>query len=254
MSDDIGRTAVNKKVIIIIAIVGLVSFAGSFAFAWLTKPPPISQTNANVISQPASFEQSGDISELKLPQIETAAPVVADTGDRTMERSVEDKKVKNLVYELQQKMQEYNNKLQGFQKQESRLQITKDTLEKDIESLNNLRIELVSVVVGLKEQRDKLLKSRVEIAEAEKVNLAKVAATYDKMDATSASKILANMCKSQPQRVGPGGNSSNMNDAVKILYYMNERTKAKLLAELVTSEPDLAAVLCGKLKQVLEVR
>jgi len=245
---------VNKKMIIIIAIVGLVSFAGTFALAWLNKPASISQTTASVISQSASLEQNEDRSELKLPQIETAAPAVIDTSGRTMERNMTDKKVKDLVYELQQKMQEYNNKLQGFQKQESRLQITQDTVKKDIENLNNLRIELASVVVGLKEQRDKLLKSRVEIAEAERVNLAKIAATYDKMEATSAGKILTNMCKSQPQNVEPGGNSSNMNDAVKILYYMNERTKAKLLAEIVISEPELAAVLCGKLKQVVEAR
>jgi flagellar motility protein MotE (MotC chaperone) len=245
---------VNKKMIIIIAIVGFVSFAGTFAIAWLIKPASESQTTAGVISQSALLEQNKDRDELKLPQIETAASPVVGTSDRTMERSMTDKKAENLVYELKQKMQEYNNKLQSLQKQESRLQITQDTVKKDIENLNNLRIELASVVVGLKEQRDKLLKSRVEIAEAEKVNLAKIAATYDKMDATSASKILANMYKNQPQNVEPGEDSSNMNDAVKILYYMNERTKAKLLAELVTSEPELAAVLCGKLKQVVEVR
>lgn len=244
----------NKKMIIIIAIVGFVSFAGTFALAWLTKPASESQTTAGVISQSALLEQNKDRDELKLPQIETAASPVVGTSDRTMERSMTDKKAENLVYELKQKMQEYNNKLQSLQKQESRLQITQDTVKKDIENLNNLRIELASVVVGLKEQRDKLLKSRVEIAEAEKVNLAKIAATYDKMDATSASKILANMCKNQPQNVEPGEDSSNMNDAVKILYYMNERTKAKLLAELVTSEPELAAVLCGRLKQIVEVR
>ena len=244
----------NKKMIIIIAIVGLVSFAGTFALAWLTKPASISQTTPGVIDQPALIGKSEDIGELKLPQIETAASAVIGTSDRTMERDMTDKKAENLVYELQQKMQEYNNKLQSLQKQEGRLQITQDTVKKDIENLNNLRIELASVVVGLKEQRDKLLKSRVEIAEAEKVNLAKIAATYDKMDAASAGKILASMCKSQPQNVEPGEDSSNTNDAVKILYYMNERTKAKLLAELVTSEPELAAVLCGRLKQIVEVR
>jgi hypothetical protein len=33
---------------------------------------------------------------------------------------------------------------------------------------------------------------------------------------------------------------------------MTERTKAKLLAELVTSEPKLAAVLCERLKEIVE--
>ena len=45
---------------------------------------------------------------------------------------------------------------------------------------------------------------------------------------------------------------SSFDDAVKILYYMSERTKAKLLAEVATSEPALAAALCKRLKQIVE--
>jgi hypothetical protein len=33
---------------------------------------------------------------------------------------------------------------------------------------------------------------------------------------------------------------------------MTERTKAKLLAEMVNTEPQLTAVLCQKLKKVVE--
>ncbi|RKY05801.1 MAG: hypothetical protein DRP65_12605, partial [Planctomycetota bacterium] len=98
-----------------------------------------------------------------------------------------------------------------------------------------------------KEQRDKLLKLRVTIEEAEKANLISVAATYDKMDPASASKILATMSKTNRQTPGQ---DTGLDEAVKILYYMTERTKAKLLAELVSSEPALAATLCQRLKQV----
>jgi hypothetical protein len=41
---------------------------------------------------------------------------------------------------------------------------------------------------------------------------------------------------------------------VKILHYMTERTKAKLLAEMVNSEPKLTAALCERLKQIAEVK
>ena len=41
-------------------------------------------------------------------------------------------------------------------------------------------------------------------------------------------------------------------DAVKILHYMTDRTKAKVLAELSTAEPKLAAYFCQKLKQITE--
>ena len=98
--------------------------------------------------------------------------------------------------------------------------------------------------------RDKLLKTRVDIDKAEKDNLVSIAATYDKMDPISAGKILSTMCTKQSADVGEG--SSGFYDAVKILHYMTERTKAKVLAELVTSEPQLASLLCQRLKRVSE--
>jgi len=87
----------------------------------------------------------------------------------------------------------------------------------------------------------------VEIAKSEKANLMSTAATYDKMAPASASKILVSLSKMQ---TASGG--SNLDDPTKILHYMGERTRAKLLAELATSEPKLAAILCQKLKQIVE--
>jgi flagellar motility protein MotE (MotC chaperone) len=152
-------------------------------------------------------------------------------------------------------VQEYKNKLEGLAKEEQRLQMVQDMLKKDIENLNDLRVKLASMVVRLKDERDKLLKSRVEIARAEKENLQSIATAYDKMDSTAAGKILTNMCASDDggsKRRVIGGAGSNMDDAVKILYYMAEKTKAKVLAELVNSEPGLAALLCERLKRVTE--
>jgi peptidoglycan hydrolase CwlO-like protein len=164
-----------------------------------------------------------------------------------MKRAMTEKQLKSLIYDIQGKIQEYNDKLQSLAVREQRLQIAHNLIASDIEELNNLRVELASSVARLRSERDRLLKSRVEIAEAEKVNLVSIAATYDRMDAASASKILTNMSKMASDRGG-----TNLDDAVKILHYMAERTKAKVLAELVTSEPKLAAALCQRLKQIVE--
>ncbi|MFB0524968.1 MAG: hypothetical protein ACETVZ_05465 [Phycisphaerae bacterium] len=237
----------SKKLIIMIAAAGLTSFAGAFVFARLTKPSPNSQHAEP--NQPALAHQQA---ELKLPQPAVGTVAIAGASDGTMKKTMTEKQLKNLVYEVQEKNKEYTDKLRSLQTRQQRLQMAQETLKKDIENLNNLRIELASIVASLKSERDKLAKSRVEIAQAEKANLVKIAAAYDKMDAASASKILTNMCKSQAQSAGPGRADSNLDDAIKILHYMSERTKANLLAELVTSEPQLAAFLCGKLKQIEE--
>lgn len=241
----------SKKFIIITAAAGLVSFAGAFVFAWLT--------NSTQVSLPDEMEQpalAGDKSDPGLPQPQTGAIGTVAAASGPMTRAMTEQQLRNLVQDVREKMQEYSNRLQALAVRERRLQMTQDVLKEDIESLNSLRIELASAIANLKSERDKLLKSRLEIDQAEKTNLVSIAATYDKMDVSGASKILANMCGtgnlSEMQSVEAGHAGSSFDDAVKILHYMTERTKAKLLAELATSEPALAAALCQRLKQIVE--
>lgn len=226
----------GKKLIIMIAMAGLVSFAGMFAFAWLTKPAPQDQSPQVKQATPA-----GRQADLKLPQPEAFATSGVETAGSTTKKIMTEKRLKSLVCEVREKIEDYTSRLQTLETREQRLQMAHDTLKKDIEKLNNLRIDLASTVASLKSEQDKLLKSRVEIAKTEKDNLISIAATYDKMDAASASKILTNISQTQS-----GG------DAVRILHYMTERTKAKLLAQLAISEPKLAAHFCQKLKQIAE--
>ena len=228
----------NKKRIIITAAAGLVSFAGAFVFAWLTKTASASRRDE--LSQPGLAQQE---TELKLPAPQAGTMGTIGVGDNEMKKAMTEKQLKNLVYEVREKVREYNSKLEGLKVREQRLEIAHNMIKKDIEELNNLRIELVSAVASLKSERDRLLKSRVEIARAEKDNLVAIAATYDKMDATSASKILTSMSQTR---------DGSTNDAVKILHYMTDRAKAKLLAELAASEPTLAAYFCQKLKRMVE--
>lgn len=230
------------KKIMIIAAAGLVSFAGAFALAWLTKPAPVPQSDES--KQPTVAAKPW----LPLPEDGTMRPT-----DSTMRKAMTEKRLKSLVFEIRDKIQEYNNKLQALELQAQRLQVTRSALQKDIEALNNLQIELTSTVASLKQQRDELIKTRVDIDKEEKANLVSIAATYDKMEATSAGELLTNICKEKEQGSGIEEADSGLNDAVKILHYMTERTKAKVLAALVTSQPQLASLLCRKLKQVSEI-
>jgi len=237
----------SKKYIIITAVAGLVSFTGAFVFTWLTPPSQVNLPDET--GQPAL---AGDESEQGLPQPQTGA--IAASGPMT--KAMTEQQLRNLVHDVREKMQEYSNRLQALGRRERRLQVTQGVLKDDIERLKSLQIELASTIANLKSERDKLLKSRLEIDQAEKTNLVSIAATYDKMDVSGATKIMTNMCaaqnKSEIQAVEAGKASSSFDDAVKILHYMTERTKAKLLAELATSEPALAAAMCKRLKQIVE--
>jgi len=241
----------SKKKIIITAAAGLVSFAGAFAFAWFTRP--------SQVSLPEESEQAGvvgDTSGQGRQQTRIGAMGTVDAASGPMTKAMTEQQLKNLVQDVREKMQEYNNRLMALGVQERRLQVAQDVFRKDIENLNSLRIELASTIANLKSERDKLLKSRLEIDQAEKTNLISIAATYDKMDVSGASKIVTNMCGTggmgEGQAFGAGQASGSFDDAVKILHYMGERTKANLLAELAATEPSLAATLCQRLKQIVE--
>ncbi len=233
----------SKKRIIITAAVGLVSFGGAFVFAWLTKPAPESQSSRLNESMLA-----GHGTELELPQPTAGTMGAVGLGDEKTRKAMTEKQLKSLIHEVREKIRDYDDQLQGLQVREQRLQVAQEMLKKDIDELNNLRVELASAVSSLKEQQERLRKSRAEVARAEKSNLISMAAAYDKMDSASAGKILTNMSRTQDGRFG----GNNLDDAVKILHYMSERTKAKLLAELVGSEPKLTAVFCQRLKQIVE--
>lgn len=228
----------NKKLIIIVSAGGLVSFAAMFIVAWLTKPSA-NIPSTEVVQTTLATEET----ILKLPQPQVTTASAAGTIDSNMKKAMTEKQLKDLVYEVREKIQEYDSKLEGIKLHEQRLRVAGDTLKKDIEQLDNLRVELASTVASLKTERDKLLKSRVEIANIEKTNLISIAATYDKMDSGQAGKILTNMNQAQ---------NSSSDDAVIILYYMSERTKAKVLASIAETEPAISAYFCQKLKQIIE--
>lgn len=225
-----------KKKLIIVTGAGLVSFAGMFVVAWLTGKTPAGTKAA----EPADSNQR---SEQKLPEPQTPAMGPGTADDGQIRRAMTEKQLKSLVCEIRDKIQEYETKLLGLKVREERLQVAHDELKKDIDELNSLRTELASTIAGIKEERGKLEKTRIEIAKTEQGNLISMAATYDKMNPASAGTILTNMSKAK---------TGSPNDAVKILHYMGDRTKANLLAELANSEPVLAAYFCQKLKQITE--
>ena len=238
----------SRKLIIVTAAAGLVSFAGAFVFAWLTGPSAAGRPEGSVPATLGAAE-----AEPALAQSEADAISGVGTTSNALKETMTESQLKNLVHDLREKMQAYDNKLQGLEVRERRLQAAQDLLSSDIEKLNGLRVELASAIANLKTERDKLLKGRLEISQKEKANMVSIAAMYDKMDVSGASKILTNMCAGVDPNQVANAAGGTFDDAVNILHYMTERTEANLLAEIAASEPALAAALCQRLKHIVEV-
>lgn len=236
----------SKKHIIIASGAGLLTFAAAFVGTWLlgrSSPPPV-ETKTATAQQTTPTKQPG-------AEGSNSATADSQTGDEAETvKGLTQKQLKSLVYEVREKINDYESKVRELDLREARLQMTQETLKKDIDELSRMKVELASMVANLKEQKNQLLETRAEISRSEKANLTLIAATYDKMDPASAGKILINMCAKQMESGKLEG--GNIDDAVKILFYMTERTKAKLLAEMVTTEPKLAATLCQRLKRIVE--
>ena len=233
----------NKKVILITAAGGVLSFVGAFAATRFFKPAAVSgETTAE--GQTAAQTQTN---AAQAPSMLTPSAALAGSGDNTM--TMTETQLQELIFDVREKITEYNTKLDELEKEKQRFRVAQQTLQEDIENLNNLRVDLDASVANLKRERDQLLKARIEVDQAERNNLVAIAAAYDRMDATRASEILTSMATGQAQATG-ANRTAGIDDAVKILYYMQERTKAKVLAELVASEPALAALICQKLKTV----
>ena len=242
----------SKKILLLAVALGLLSFAGAFAFAWLTKPSPevaASEPNQPIptIAQESSSQQQSTDEVFSMNLISTEKKT----------KTLSEQQLQNLIHDLQVKMREYENKVDSLKTREQRLQMAQNILKEDIGKLKNLQIELSSITANIKSEQDNLLRSKVEIEQIEQANLISIAASYDKMDPTSASTILTNMCISEDivteQDMVEASTGTSFNDAVKILYYMSERQKAELLAEIALSEPQLAAILSRKLKRIVEV-
>jgi hypothetical protein len=233
---------------------GLLSFAGAFSFAFFVRPQQAAPPDEPEQTMNAVAEAEV---ESKPQQLIMNKNKLTDTTAEITTKSMTEQQLKSLMHDLRKKMQDYDNRLQVLKVEEERLQTAKNVLQEDIEKLHSLQVELASITVNLKSERDKLIKSRIEIDQNEQTNLISIAAFYDKMDSSSASKIVTNMCMSEDSETGQEkkieDTSGSFDDAVKILYYMSERTKAKLLAELATSEPQLAASLSQRLKNIVEV-
>jgi len=221
---------------------GLASFAGAFVTGWVTRPAALGA------AEPAAAPAADASVPVGTPLLPSPAPVARDAPET---HTLTEQQLKELINEVRAKIQEYDRQLGELEKEKERLQVARQLLKKDIDKLTNLRVDLAATVAGMKSERDALLKARIEVDHVERTNLTAIAAAYDKMDAAMAGEILKSMAEGQTAN-GATAPAAGADDAVKILHFMQERTKAKVLAELAATEPALAASLSLRLKQIVE--
>ncbi|MGH2271464.1 hypothetical protein ACQ9LF_06670 [Anaerohalosphaeraceae bacterium U12dextr] len=226
-----------KKIhILLLLAAGLLSFGSAFGVSfWLKKSRSVPAEQNIARSQNASHTPSEDAAQNSILESLMARSQAAD------DLGMSETQLKNLIFDIRQKMQEYNDKQKVLEQEKQQIEITRQTLQDEIEQLNQLQEKLNLALISIKDKEKAIQNSIVEIESLEKTNFQRIAGTYDKMDPAQAGKILATMVT-----------NNQMPDAVKILYYMNERSAGKLLGEVGTNAPEIAAALSLQLKRIRE--
>jgi len=112
-----------------------------------------------------------------------------------------EKQLDSLIREMRYKVAEYRRKEKKLEEREKRIQITQDLLKKQAKDLENLRVEVASLLPRLIEERTNLAKGRVLITQEEQANVKKLAPVFEKMEPAEGSKIMERMLKKPGDRV-----------------------------------------------------
>jgi len=224
-----------KKIHLLILIAaGLSCFALSFGISWHLKKKRLAIPPQSPAA--SSSESSSAIDATSGPSYLQAA----STDEYTA--GLSERQLQNLIEDIRERMREYQSKQKQLAQEEERIQLSRQTLQEEIDRLNELRVKLAALAQNLEEKQQQLQQSILQIEGIEQANFQRLAATYDKMDTTQAARILAAMAAG-PQAA----------DAVKILYYMSERTAAKVIGEIGAAQPETASMISLKLKQIQEI-
>lgn len=235
----------KKLMFIVIPVAALVAFGGAFGVAWLTKPVPPEETSP-------MDSQTPPPALAMVPPTATAS-AMRTTQSQGLERMMSDQQLRDLVREVQDRIQDYDMKLRGLEAQERRLMTSQKDLKTDIDKLNSLRVDVASAVAELKKQRDTLEQTRIRIKDSEVTNLTAVSKTLEGMDADSAGELVVNICQNAPTDPDVATEEAGQHYAVKLLHLMEAKKRAKLFVSLVSLEPNLAGQLSMQLKRILEV-
>lgn len=205
------------KIVIVLTVLSGLSFAASYLFS--ANKPALAQVQAPLASQPAE------------------APVTATS--LTLLEGAKEQQLDDLAKELRRRLEECKRRQDDMDLRDQRLNVAQESLKKRADDLEAMRLQLVGPLAQLRDAQKQLESNRLMISQQEKTNIKRTAAIYEKMEPAKASRILTDMC---------GGTQED--DAARILFYMSERTAAKVLAEM--ADKGLAAQLCDRLKRIQE--
>jgi chromosome segregation ATPase len=226
----------KKSQIMILVIAGCVSFTAMFGTSWFVK-----KQKAQELAQLAQQQPDPASAVRRVPAASTPEDVLFGGDTEVAQMGMSERQLQNLIHDIREKLKDFHKRQKQLEEEAERIEISRQTLQTDIDRLNSLRNKLDVAMSEIKQKEQELAKSIVQIDELEKTNFQRLASTYEKMDVAQAGKIMVTMAA-----------SSQLQDSVKIIYYMTDRSAAKLLGEIAMAKPELATIISSQLKRIKE--
>lgn len=210
-----------KKTIIIMCVLGVVSFGVSFAISTFFAHNP----NDDKLAK-RNQATTAPVETTAIPTLTPVSPMAA-----------KEKQLDDLIAEYRQKLDTLAKKQTELDQWEKRKVIAQDVLKKQAEEVEAMRVQFLAELPNLEKAKRDLEATRVTISGIEAVNLKKAAAVYDKM--ANAADVLSGMCA-----------NNQIDDAARILHYMDQKSAAKVLSEM--SDKTLVGKLTDKMTKIKE--
>jgi chromosome segregation ATPase len=230
----------KKTQMILLVLAGIISFASAFGTSWYVKQKKAKaaaeQTQA-AAGAAATASAAAAVNAKAATELDFSVFGAAEAAQMGMT----ERQLQNLILDIRSKLKDYHDRQKELDTEAARIEISRQALQADIERLDALRDKLNLTMTDLQNKQQQLQQSVVEIDSLEKTNFQRLASTYEKMEVSQAGKIMVNMAA-----------SNQLQDSVKILYYMSDRSAGKLLAEIAGIRPELATLICSQLKRIKE--
>ena len=207
----------GKKMVIVAGVLGVVSFGGAFVLTQMFRPAPAPDAQGPTTSQQAAN--------------------LALSGLESMQMSVRESKLENLTSELNRQKMDLSKRSRQLDNRERQIKVAAGQLAEAARDLESMRLQLAAPLVRLKSLKESLEQTRLTISREETTNLKGIAKTYEQMSTESSSKVIEAMCT-----------GNQIRDAAKILQFMSDRGRAKLLSSL--SDQSLTARLFDMMKTI----
>lgn len=225
----------KKLQIILLIAAGISSFAAAFGTSWY-----LNKKKAALLAQKAQAAPPAQAAGVA-SAAEAVPPLDFSSGSETASMGMSERQLQNLIHDVRTKLKDYQQRELQLEQEAARIEMSRQALQQDIDRLNALRDKLNVSISEIQQKETELQQSVMEIAALEKTNFQRLAGTYEKMEVVQAGKIMVTMAA-----------SNQLQDAVKIIYYMTDRSAGKLLAEIATAKPELASIICAHLKRIKE--